>query len=173
MVVGVRGGGTIGHVPDAPPPISAVPRRLRTVCAITAVAVVVVMVLAGVLLKSSSTGDMSFKTSDQVALGVLGLLVAAGLLSLARPRVDGDAAGIRVRNVLATYRLPWDAVRAVRFERTSAWAELVMANGEEIAVLALQATDGARTAEAVEGLRALLTAAHGPVAPRPPLLYDD
>jgi hypothetical protein len=153
--------------------VSAVPRRLRRVCAVAAAVVVVVMVVVGVLLKSSSTGTMSFKTSDQVAMVVLGLVVAAGLLALGRPRVDADAEGIRVRNVLGGYRFPWDFVRAVRFERSSAWASLALANGDEIALMAVQVTDGERALAAVEGLRALLAAARGPVVPGPPLLYDD
>jgi hypothetical protein len=160
--------------PSVPPAaVRAVPRRLRRACAATALVVVVVMVVVGVLLKSSSTGTMSFKTSDQVAMVVLGLIIAAGLLALGRPRVDADAEGIRVRNVLGGYRFPWDFVRAVRFERSSAWASLALANGDEIALMAVQATDGERAVAAVEGLRALLAAAHGPVAPKPPLLYDD
>src|SRR5947208_2579319 len=157
----------------APAAVSAVPRRLRRACALTAVVVVVVTVLVGVLLKSSSTGTVSFKTSDQVAMVVLGVLIAVGVLALGRPRVDADAEGIRVRNVLGGYRFPWNFVRAVRFERSSAWASLALANGDEIALMAVQATDGERAVAAVEGLRALLDASRPPVAPRPPLLYDD
>jgi cytochrome c biogenesis protein CcdA len=166
-------GGVTGSPSVPPTAVTAVPRRLRRACAATAFVVVVVMVVVGVLLKSSSTGTMSFKTSDQVAMIVLGLIIAAGLLALGRPRVDADAEGIRVRNVLGGYRFPWDFVRAVRFERSSAWASLALANGDEIALMAVQATDGERAVAAVEGLRALLAAAHGPVAPKPPLLYDD
>jgi hypothetical protein len=166
-------GGVTGSPSVPPAAVTAVPRRLRRACAATAFVVVVVMVVVGVLLKSSSTGTMSFKTSDQVAMVVLGLIIAAGLLALGRPRVDADAEGIRVRNVLGGYRFPWDFVRAVRFERSSAWASLALANGDEIALMAVQATDGERAVAAVEGLRALLAAAHGPVAPKPPLLYDD
>lgn len=156
-----------------PPAVSAVPRRLRQVCALTAAVVVVVMVLVGVLLTSSSTGTVSFTTSDQVAMIVLGLIIAAGVLAIGRPRVDADAEGIRVRNVLGGYRFPWDFVRAVRFERSSAWASLALANGDEIALMAVQASDGERAVAAVQGLRALLEASRPPVAPRPPLLYDD
>jgi Bacterial PH domain len=160
-------------VPDAPTSVTVVPRRLRRACAVTAAVVVVVMVVVGVLLKSSSTGTVSFKTSDQVAMIVLGLLIAAGVLALGRPRVDADAEGIRIRNVLGGYRFPWEFVRAVRFERSSAWASLALANGDEVALMAVQATDGERAVAAVEGLRALLADARGPAVPQPPLLYDD
>jgi hypothetical protein len=164
-------------VPDdvraTPAPVTAVPRRMRLVCGSVAVVVVVVMVVVGLLLTSSSTGTVSFQTSDQVALSVLGVLIGAGILLLGRSRVDADAEGVRVRNILATHRLPWDLVRAVRFEGGSAWATLALANGDELSVLALQAADKERAADAVEGLRALLAASRGTPPPTVPLLYDD
>jgi hypothetical protein len=146
---------------------------MRLICGLVAGVVVVVMVVVGLLLKSSSTNDVSFHTSDQIAMIVLGVLLGAGILLLGRPRVDGDAEGVRVRNILATHRLPWDMVRAVRFEGSSAWAALALTNGDELSVLALQAADKDRAAEAVEGLRALLAASRGAPPPVLPLLYDD
>jgi hypothetical protein len=153
--------------------VTAVPRVMRLVCAGLAAAVLAVMVVVGVFLKSSSTGVVSFHTSDQIAVIGLGVVLAAGILLLARPRVDADEAGVRVRNILGSHDLPWSAVRAVRFERTSSWATLLLVTGEEIAVLAVQSADGERAAAAVEGLRALLAANRPPEPPRPPLLYGD
>ena len=164
-------------MPDepAPSPVSAVPRRLRLICVLAAVAIVTVMTVVAVLLKSSTTGVVAFRTADQVAMMGLGLAMGAGVLWLARPRVDADARGIRVRNVLGNHELPWSIVRAVRFDRHSPWATLLLSNGDELAVLAVQAADGERAAVAVEGLRALL-AASAPAddggASRTPLLYD-
>jgi hypothetical protein len=150
-----------------------VPRRLRLICAATAAAVVVLMIVVGLLLKSSSTGVVSFHTSDQVAMIVLGVVLGAGILALGRPRVDADAAGVRVRNILGTHALTWELVRSVRFDRGSPWATLLLANGDELAVLAVQATDKDRALAAVEGLRALLAFHRPPEPARPPLLYDD
>ena len=157
-----------------PAPVSAVPRRMRTICAVTGVVVVAVMAVVGVLLRPASKSDVaSFTTSDQVAMIVLGLVIGGGILLLGRPRIDADLTGLRVRNILASYRLSWDMVRAVRFERSSAWATLLLANGDELAVLAVQAADGERAVAAVEGLRALVAATRAPEPPRPPLLYED
>ena len=159
------------------PAVSAVPRRLRILCAAAAAVVVGVMVVVGVLLKSSVTGVVTFRTSDQVAMIGLGLLMGAGILLLGRSRVDADADGVRVRNILGRHELPWSAVKAVRFDRNSAWASLLLSNDDELAVLALQAGDGMRTVAAVEGLRALLASAKAiekaNEPARPPLLYDD
>ena len=153
--------------------VSAVPRTMRLVCAGVAAVVLVVMVVVAVLLKSSSTGVVSFQTSDQVAMIGLGVLLAVGILLLARPRVDADDAGVRVRNILGSHALPWSAVRSVRFDRTSSWATLLLVTGEEIAVLAVQSADGERAVAAIDGLRALLAANRPPEPPRPPLLYED
>ena len=171
----------MGGVTDRaePRPVTAVPRRLRVICVLAAVVLVTVMSVVALLLKESSTGVVAFGTADQVAMVVLGLSMAAGVLWLARPRVEADAAGIRVRNVLGDHRLPWSVVRAVRFDRHSPWATLLLSNGDELAVLAVQAADKERAAVAVEGLRALHAAsaaadgaAGGGPADRTPLLYD-
>jgi hypothetical protein len=153
--------------------VTAVPRVMRLVCAALAAVVLAVMVVVGIFLKSSSTGVVSFHTSDQVAVVVLGVVLAAGILLLARPRVDADDAGVRVRNILGSHDLPWSAVRSVRFERKSAWATLLLVTGEEIAVLAVQSADGERAVAAVQGLRELAAAHRPPEPPRPPLLYED
>jgi hypothetical protein len=164
-------------VPDepAPRPVSAVPRRLRLICVLAAIAIVTVMTVVAVLLKSSTTGVVAFQTADQVAMMSLGLAMGAAVLWVARPRVDADARGIRVRNILGDHELPWSIVRAVRFDRHSPWATLLLTNGDELAVLAVQAADKERAAVAVEGLRALL-AASAPAddggAGRTPLLHD-
>ena len=100
---------------------------------------------------------VAFQTSDQVAMVVLGLFIGAGILSLGRPRLDADASGIRVRNVLTT-TVPWSAVYAIRFDRHSPWAALLLVNEDELPLLALQAADGERAVIAVQGLRALLEA---------------
>ena len=150
-----------GVLPAAPPAVSAVPRMLRLTCAVVAAVVVVVVGIAALVLKSSSTGVVRFQTSDQVAVFAIGLAVAAGILALGRSRVDADAAGVRVRNVVGGRELPWSAVRAVRFDRKSAWATLLLDNGDEVALLAVMAVDRERAVAAVEGLRALLAAGRG------------
>ncbi len=135
--------------------------------------VVAVMVVVGLLLKSSATGVVTFRTSDQVAMIGLGVLMGAGILLLGRSRVDADAEGVRVRNVLGRHELPWSAVKAVRFDRNSAWASLLLSNDDELAVLAVQAGDRMRAVAAVEGMRALLVHARSLEPAKPPLLYDD
>jgi hypothetical protein len=140
----------------APSPVSAVPRRLRLITALAAAGLVAVMTVVAVLLKSSTTGVVSFHTSDQVAMVGLGLAMGAGVLLVGRSRVDADADAVRVRNVAINHEVPWSAVRAVRFDEHSPWATLLLTNDDELAVSAVQAADGERALVAVRGLRALL-----------------
>ena len=162
-------------MPAAPlSPVSAVPRRLRLITALAATGLVAVMVVVAVLLKESTTGVVSFQTADQLAMVGLGLAMGAGVLVVGRSRVDADADGIRVRNVVVHHELPWSSVRAVRFDRHSPWATLLLTNDDELAVSAVQAADGERALVAVEGLRALLAdhqARHA--VPAPDLLYPE
>lgn len=161
--------------PAAPARVTAVPRRMRLLCAAAAAVVVVAMVVVAVLLTSSSTGVVTFGLADQIAVAGLGVFVGAGIVGIGASRVDADAAGVRVRNVLVRRELPWELVRAVRFDREAPCASLEMTYGDEVTLLAVRAADGERAVEAVEGLRALHAAwrAAHPEPVREPLLYDD
>jgi hypothetical protein len=101
-----------------------------------------------------------FRFADQVAVVLLGLLIAAGVLLLARPRVRADADGIEVRNILTTHRYPWRDVVRVAFPDGASWARLDLPDDEYVPVLAIQAVDGQRAVEAVRRVRALHAAAH-------------
>jgi hypothetical protein len=146
---------------------------MRQLCALLGAVVVAVMVVVALSLKETPNTVVTYRTSDQVAMVGLGLVLAAGILFLGRSRVDADADGVHVRNVVVHHRLPWQAVRAVRFERKSAWASLLLENGDEISLLAVQAVDKEHAVRAVEGLRALRAAARADDPVPPPLLYDN
>ena len=146
---------------------------MRLALALAGAVVVAVMVVVAAGLKETTNTVVTYRTSDQFAIVGLGLVIAAGLVFLGRSRVDADATGVRVRNVVVHHELPWQAVRAVRFERKSAWASLLLENGDEVSLLAVQAVDKEHAVRAVEGLRALRTAARASDPVPPPLLYDN
>jgi hypothetical protein len=135
------------------------PRRVRLACRVAAVAVVAVFALTAAMLRRSTTAHLD--TSDQVAAFALGLVVAAGVLLLGRPSVTADERGVRVRNILGQREVPWDVVRAVRFDDGSPWASLELVGDETVQLMAVQAVDGEPTAEAVAALRALLASSRG------------
>jgi len=118
--------------------------------------VVVAMVIVGLLLKQSSTGALTFRTADQVAMIGLGVIIAGGVLILTRPYVRADANGIDMRNFGGAKHIPWQVVRGVRFSDASPWATLELQDDDAFTLLAIQAVDGERAADATEGLRRLL-----------------
>jgi hypothetical protein len=138
--------------------VSATPRRQRIMCGAMAAVIFGVMLVVSILLKTHTTGVIAFRTSDQVATTGLGLAMALATLYLSRARVDADAEGVTVRNIVGTHRLPWSHVRAVRFGEDSPWASLLLVDDDELSVLAVQAADGERAVRAVEGMRTLLAA---------------
>ncbi len=139
------------------------PRRVRWVCGIAAVAVFAVFAVVSTALTGKTEGGGAFHRGDQVAMVILGGLIGLGIMSFARPRVRADARGIRVRNIIGGYELPWDVVRAVRFSRHSPWASLELADDDEVTIMAIQAVDKGYALDAVRALRRLL-AEHGGAA---------
>jgi hypothetical protein len=140
------------------------PRRVVVVAWASAVPVVAVFVVVAVLLPDSDTG-VYFRGADQVSMVLLGLLIAGGILLLARPRVRADAHGIEVRNVGLPRYLPWTQVQGVSFPDGASWARLDLPYDEYLPVMAVQAVDGGYAVAGIRKLRALHAAAHAAVRP--------
>jgi Protein of unknown function (DUF2581). len=138
--------------------VVARPRKVLIAAWIGAVVIVALFTVIAVFLTSTYTG-VYFRLADQIALILIGLFIAGGLLLVARPRVRADAEGIEVRNIITTHRLPWSAVERVSFPDGAPWARLDLADDEYIHVMAVQAVDGERAVAAMRELRALHAAA--------------
>ena len=132
------------------------PRKARRVAVAAAVLLVGVFTVIAVLLRQTSTG-VYFRLSDQVAMVVLGLLLAGAALLFARPRVRAGADGVEVRNLLGSRTLPWELVLQVSFPDGAPWARLELPDDEYIAVMAIQAADGRHAVQAIRALRAVHT----------------
>ncbi|MGW9198470.1 PH domain-containing protein [Micromonospora chersina] len=132
------------------------PRRVRVVCWASAVTLLVVFSLVATSL-TGATGDGygSFQRGDQLAMVGLGVFGALGFLLFTRPRVVADVRGVRVRNVIGSYELPWEVIRGVRFDRGAPWASLELHDDDLLPMVALQAADKERAVEAVRALRRL------------------
>ena len=135
-------------------------------CWSLAAALVVVFTLIGTSLTGpTGMGNATFQRGDQMAMIGLGVLGALGVLLFTRPRVEADAQGVRVQNVIGSYDVPWEEVRAVRFNRGSAWATLELHDEEQVTMLALQAVDKEHAVAGVRALRALHSAHQPSSAP--------
>jgi hypothetical protein len=109
----------------------------------------------GLLLKISSSGVI-FQTADQVAMAILGLVIAGLVLLFARPRLRVGPAGLSVRNLLGDRLVPWPEVVDVSFPVGSRWARIDLPDDEYIPVMAIQAVDKDRAVNAMDTVRSLL-----------------
>jgi hypothetical protein len=147
-----------GGPAGAPAPVVIRPRRALIASVVGAVLVLALFTAVAVVLRNSPTG-VYFRLADQVAMVVLGALLAGGLLLFARPRVRADAEGVEVRNLAAARRLPWSLVQRVAFPDGASWARLELPDDEYLPVLAIQAADRARAVDGITRLRELHAAA--------------
>jgi hypothetical protein len=117
--------------------------------------IVAVHVAVGLLLKVKSSGVI-FQTADQVAMAVLGVVIACVVLLFARPRLRLGPAGISVRNLLGDRLINWSDVAGISFPVGHRWARIDLPDDEYIPVLAIQAVDKGRAVDAMDTARALL-----------------
>jgi hypothetical protein len=130
--------------------------HLTPIFAYAAAAIILALHIAvGALLKIRSTGVI-FQTADQVAIALLGAVIAAAVLMFARPRLRVGSAGVAVRNLFGYRLIPWADVVDVSFPRGARWARVDLPDDEYIPVMAIQAVDKERAVDAMERVRALL-----------------
>jgi hypothetical protein len=129
------------------------PKRVRIVCWTAAAAIFVLFALIGTAL--TTVGEGVFKPGDQYAMIGLGAVFAAGILMIGRPKVEADESGVRVRNIIGGYELPWAVIRKISFDRGRPWLSLELDNDDTVSVLAVQAVDKEHAVHAAQRLRAL------------------
>jgi hypothetical protein len=112
-------------------------------------------VTVGVLLKIKSTGVI-FQTADQVAIALLGAVIAGAVLMFARPRLRVGASGVAVRNLFGYKLIPWADVVDVSFPRGARWARIDLPDDEYVPVMAIQAVDKNRAIDAMDRVRGLI-----------------
>jgi hypothetical protein len=123
---------------------------------ISAGVVLVVFVIVSLVMRRDNAGA-SFGPKDQVGTAVLGILIAAGCWLLTRPRLEADAASIRLRSFAGNYRtVTWDVIRSIEFPSNVRFARIVLPGDESFAIYAVQRLDGERAVQTMRELRALL-----------------
>lgn len=85
-----------------------------------------------------------FGTGSALGVVALGLAVAWFCWRQAGVRADVDEAGVTVRNLVVTRRLEWAQVVAVRFGQGRPWVQLDLSDGDVLAVMGVQQSDGDR-----------------------------
>ena len=111
--------------------------------------------VTGALLVDVESSGFRFQSSDQVAMVVLGLILAGGALTFARPRLRAGPEGVEVRTSLRVHRVAWADIEAVSFPDGVQFARLDLPDDEYLAVAAIQAVDREHAARAISALRTL------------------
>jgi hypothetical protein len=130
------------------------PRRSVRISIAVAIGLVVFFGVAGVLLRVSDTG-VGFRRTDQLAMPIVGLVLAGGVLLLTRPRLRAGAQGVIVRNIMGDNTFAWKDVRGIAFPEGKSWARLELRDDEYVPVLAIRVGDKDHAVAAMERLRAL------------------
>jgi hypothetical protein len=143
-------------------PLDLRPRRLLIVCRVAGAVLLIVFAVVAYLLPRGSAGGEQFGPADQVAFFLIGVLLSGVVLQFTRVRVRADQSGVRVRNYVGEKFVPWQVVAGVRLDDSSSWASLDLHDDDTIALLAVQANDGARAVDAVVALRKLLAESRQP-----------
>jgi Bacterial PH domain len=117
--------------------------------------IAVAHIVVGFLLKIRSSGVV-FQTADQVAIALLGLVIAGVVLLFARPRLRVGPPGMSVRNLLGDKLIEWPDIVGVSFPVGNRWARIDLPDDEYIPVMAIQAVDKNRAVDAMDTVRSLL-----------------
>ncbi|WP_454196735.1 PH domain-containing protein [Nocardia sp. Marseille-Q1738] len=130
------------------------PRRAVRTARVVAVLIAAAFTAGGIWLRSGPTG-VNFRVADQIAMIGIGLLGAAAVLLLTRPRVRVGPRGVSVRNVLGDNDFPWEYIRGVSFPDRKSWARLELVGDDYVPMLAIRSNDKEHAARAMARLREL------------------
>lgn len=132
--------------------------RARKMTAVTIAVVVLLLVghiVAALVLRSGGDTGVYLRIWDQLAMIAIGVVVSSFVLVFTRPRFRVGASGVALRNMFGEKHFDWSQVRGVSFPESSPWARLELPHDEYLAIVALQARDGERTADALDRFREL------------------
>jgi Bacterial PH domain len=138
------------------------PHRVRVIV-IIATAAVCTLTAVGWLLLPAHTRALFTLSQQLTLLGFLAFLVAV-MVALASSYVRADPTGLRIRNGLRTYAVPWERVHKIILRPGDPWALLLLkpADGrtfeadldaDKRQMMGIQTVDGPLATEAVNELR--------------------
>ena len=132
------------------------PRKTRIFCYAIAAGLVIVMGIVAVILPDD--GARAWNLPSRIGLFGVSLPMAAFLHRHADVRIVASDLGLEVVNLFKRHRLQWGEVLAVRLRRDDPWAYLDLSNGETIAAMGIQNSDGEAAPAAARQLAALVHA---------------
>ena len=131
------------------------PVRARVVVYVVALAVLVTLVALAIALPGGGPHPWGLESRlGVVAVGVLFVLV---LHRLADVRVEATDAGVLVVNVVGRRRLEWAEIVGVRLLRDDAWMLLDLSDGQALAAMGVQKSEGERAQRQAREFARLVT----------------
>lgn len=138
------------------------PRKTRIFCYAIAAGLLVVLGVIALILPHD--GARAWNLPSRIGLFAVGIPMAAFLHRHADVRIVADESGLEIVNLFKRRRLAWGEVLAVRLRRGDPWAYLDLSDGETIAAMGIQASDGDAAPAAARQLAALVRAHDDPQA---------
>ncbi|KRE37188.1 hypothetical protein ASG73_12930 [Janibacter sp. Soil728] len=126
------------------------PVRGRVVSTVLGVAILVGSVGLAIALPER------FGVMDRVTSVLIGAGVAAFMTRYATIHARPTAEGLWVRNLGPGELVPWEEITAVRFSEGMPWPRLDLADGMDIAVMAIQRSDGPGSVDEAQRLADLI-----------------
>ncbi|HYQ73994.1 PH domain-containing protein [Cellulomonas sp.] len=130
------------------------PRAARVVTGTLAVVVALATALLIVLL--STTGVEGWTTADLGGIALVGLAIVGFLWRQATVCATPTPEGLRVRNLASTRTVAWAEIVWVRFGEGRPWVQLDLDDGDTLAVMGVQRSDGERARREAKRLSTLV-----------------
>ncbi|WP_304454203.1 PH domain-containing protein [Nocardiopsis sp. YSL2] len=131
-------------------PMTWRPRAMRWVAYGLALLIVATM---GVL---SATLPQDWRLQDRVMLFGLGLVIAAVLHLLGRPRLVATRRNVTIVNSIRTHVLAWPEIVDAQMREGEPWPSVDLSDGSTLAVMGIQSADGELARRQLRDFRSLL-----------------
>lgn len=148
------GGAAGGRRPALDDPFR--PRAARWVTGTLAVVVTVATALLLVLLPG--TGLVGYAVGDRIGIALVGLAIVWFCWRQATVAAVPHPEGLRVRNLVVTRTVAWAQIVSVRFGEGRPWVQLDLDDGDTLAVMGVQRSDGERAKAEARRLATLVAA---------------
>lgn len=135
------------------------PRSARLVAGVLGVLVLLGLGALAVVVPSAAASPAGLV--DRLAIAGVAVAIAWFCYRQATVRAVPDRTGLTVRNLATTRRVEWGAVVSVRFGEGRPWVQLDLDDGDTLAVMGIQRSDGDRSRTEARRL-ATLVALHEP-----------
>lgn len=130
------------------------PRRARIT--IWVISAVLLAIMGSISFLLPDSGWRPFGVADRIGVFGCGLFIVAFLSRHASVRAIADADGLLVVNMFKRRRLQWGEILSVRLRKGDPWVFLDLSDGQTLAVMGIQGSDGAAAAAAARELADLV-----------------